>query len=330
MEPCVASPRSAVRRHAQGERGRPAVKDRPGRAHLMARVRDRVLGVALRLLAVLPLPVNHALGGILGWVAWVTRTRMARVARVNVDLCFPEQTDAWRRRVARRSMMEMGKSLTEAPWLWHAGPERLRRLAAYPALCDPGGARHEDQALFLVAPHLGSWEFAGLHAASYGPMTSLYSPLAIPEIDRWIRRSRASTGARLAPASREGLRQLQAARDRGEMIGLLPDQSPRRATGVFATFFSRPALTMTLLPRLVRGRSDRVVFAFAERLPHGRGFRYHELEAGNAIADPDPHTAATEINRLVEALVRQCPEQYNWAYKRFRPPPPGEPDPYRR
>ncbi len=296
----------------------------------MAGLRNRVIAVALRALAALPLPVNHAVGATLGWLAWVARTRMARVARVNVNLCFPENACGWRRRVARRSLMEMGKALTEAPWLWRAGPERLRRLAGYPALCDPGGARPEGQALFLVAPHLGSWEFAGLHAASYGPMTSLYSPVRILEIDRWIRTARASTGASLAPATRQGLRQLQAARDRGEMIGLLPDQSPRRATGVFAPFFGQPALTMTLLPRLLRGRNDRVVFAFAERLPYGRGFRYHELEAGPEIADPDPVTAAAEINRLVEALVRQCPEQYNWAYKRFRPPPPGTPDPYRR
>ncbi|MBS0002973.1 MAG: lipid A biosynthesis acyltransferase, partial [Thioalkalivibrio sp.] len=90
------------------------------------------------------------------------------------------------------------------------------------------------------------------------------------------------------------------------------------------------ALTMTLLPRLLRSPGDRVVFAFAERLPRGRGFRYHELEAGPGITDPDPERAAAEINRLIGALVRQCPEQYNWAYKRFRPPPPGEHDPYRR
>jgi len=294
------------------------------------RLRDHLLEAVLRLLATLPLPVNHALGGALGWLGWLLPTRMARIARINVELCFPEHSRSWRRSVVRRSLMEMGKALTEAPWLWRASPDRLRSLGSYPAVCDPAGRRPEGQALFLVAPHLGSWEFAGLHVASYGPITSLYSPLPIPALDRWIRDARASTGAQLAPATREGLRRLRAARDRGEMIGMLPDQSPRRATGEFAPFFGQPALTMTLLPRLLRGREDRVVFAFAERLPRGRGFRYHELEAGPEIADPDPRRAAAEINRLVEALVRQCPEQYNWAYKRFRPAPSGAPDPYRR
>lgn len=299
----------------------------PGR---LTRLQDRVLGALVGLLAVLPLRWNHALGGALGWLTWALPTRASRVARINVDLCFPEQDRAWRRAVVRRSLMEMGKALTEAPWLWRASPERLRQLAPEPLLCGLSSVRPEGQALFLVAPHLGSWEFAGLHAATYGPMTSLYSPLPVPVLDRWIREARASTGAQLAPATREGLRQLQAARDRGEMIGLLPDQSPRRATGEFAPFFGHPALTMTLLPRLLRGREDRVVFAFAERLPRGRGFRYHELEAGPEILDPDPRRAAAEINRLVEALVRQCPEQYNWANKRFRPAPDNAPDAYSR
>jgi Kdo2-lipid IVA lauroyltransferase/acyltransferase len=298
----------------------------PGR---LTRLQEHALGALVRLLAALPLRWNHALGGALGWLAWALPTRASRVARINVDLCFPERDLAWRRTVARRSLMEMGKAMTEAPWLWRAGPERLRQLAPTPTQSDLSAARPAGQALFLVAPHLGSWEFAGLHAATYGPMTSLYSPL-VPVIDRWIREARASTGAQLAPATREGLRQLQAARDRGEMIGLLPDQSPRRATGEFAPFFGHPALTMTLLPRLLRGRKDLVVFAFAERLPRGRGFRYHELAAGPEIFDPDPRRAAAEINRLVEILVRQCPEQYNWANKRFRPAPDNAPDPYSR
>lgn len=119
------------------------------------------------------------------------------------------------------------------------------------------------------------------------------------------------------------------ARDRGDIIGILPDQSPKGASGTHAPFFGHPALTMTLLPRLLRGRDDHVVFLFAERLPKGRGFRYHEIEAGPEVADRDFARAAAAINAHVEALVRRCPEQYNWAYKRFHPAPEGQPSPYR-
>ncbi len=293
-------------------------------------LRDWFLGLGLRALARLPLPANQALGTVLGWLVWVLPTRAARITRINLRLCFPEQTPAWRRRVARRSLVAMAQALTEAPWLWRADAARLETLSASPTPSQQAAERAPGQALFLVTPHLGSWEFAGLDTARFGTMTTFYSPLPIPELDRWVRAARASTGARLAPANREGLRQLQAARNRGELIGILPDQSPRQPAVVFAPFFGQPTPTMTLLPRLLRGREDRVIFLFAERLPRGRGFRYHQIDAGPEVADPDPQRAAEAINRLVETLVRQCPEQYNWAYKRFHPAPPGTPSPYRR
>lgn len=288
----------------------------------------RLLAGALTLLAYLPLPVNHALGALLGQLAWWLAGKYRRIALRNLEHCFPEQSPTWRRRIARQSFRELGKAVTEAPWLWKASPATLRRLLRYPAGYDLTQPRPADQALFLVTPHLGSWEFSGLHAATYGRLTSLYSPLRHPELERRVRQARSQTGAQLVPATRSGLRELHAARDRGEMIGLLPDQSPRRATGCFAPFFGQPALTMTLLPRLLQGRKDQVVFAFAERLAHGRGYRYHVLLAGPEIASPDLPTATAELNRLVEALIRQCPEQYNWAYKRFHPPAPGQPGIY--
>lgn len=291
-------------------------------------LRDRVIGASLRLLTGLPLRVNHALGAALGWLAWALPTRSARLTRINLRLCFPDKDPAWHRRVGRRSLIAMGQALTESPWLWAADPRVLERLVEAP----PGFARLRERpsghALFLVTPHQGSWELGGLSAAMLGPMTVLYSPFKTAEIDRWVREARASTGATLAPADRRGLRLLQQARDRGEILGILPDQSPRGASGVFAPFFGRQALTMTLLPRLLRGRDDPVVFVFVERLPRGRGYRYHEIEGDRAVADPDVTRAAAAINRHVETLVRRCPEQYNWAYKRFHPAPPGMPARY--
>ncbi|WP_019569281.1 lysophospholipid acyltransferase family protein [Thioalkalivibrio sp. ALE11] len=293
-------------------------------------LRDRLIGIVLRVLGHLPLRVNHALGGLLGTLVWLLPTRSARLTRINLALCFPDMDPAWHRRTARRSLQAMARSLTESPWLWRASPERLAALAEAPPHYARLQQREPGRALFLATPHLGSWEFAGLQAATHGPMATLYSPLPTPEIDRWVREARAATGAKLAPADRSGLRILQKARDAGEIIGVLPDQSPKGASGVHAPFFGRQALTMTLLPRLLRGRDDHVVFLFAERLPRGRGFRYHEIEAGPEVRDPDPARAAAAVNRIVEDLVRRCPEQYNWAYKRFHPPPPGQPSVYAR
>ncbi len=270
------------------------------------------------LLARLPLRWNHAVGGTLGWLAWVCPNSLRRISEANLARCFPEQDDAWRRRVARASLMETGKALTEAPWLWRAGPERIRAL-----LRGIEGQAHLDRALaesrgaFLVSPHLGSWEFAGLHLATLGPMTSLYRPPRMRALDALLRASREATGARLVPTTPSGIKALRRALAQGEYIGMLPDQTPKGASGVFAPFFGRPAYTMILLARLAAPARTPVVFGFAERLPRGGGYRYHAIPAPEGLYSEDPETAATAINQAVETLVRKCPEQYVWSYKRF-------------
>jgi len=36
------------------------------------------------------------------------------------------------------------------------------------------------------------------------------------------------------------------------------------------------------------------------------------------------------MNAFIEERIREMPEQYFWAHKRFKTRPPGEPSPYRR
>jgi len=278
-----------------------------------------MLGAVLGLLARLPLPVNHAIGAGLGWLGWILPGELKRTTLKNLCLCYPDQDAAWRRRVARRSLMETGKALTEAPWLWHAGPARIAQL-----LAGVDGWEHVEQAMgqgrgvFLVSPHLGSWEFAGLHAASMGPMTSLYRPPRQSALDTLLRESRQATGARLVPTTPGGIKALRQAVERGELIGMLPDQTPKGSSGVTAPFFGHPAYTMILLARLAAPGRVPVIFAFAQRLPRGKGYRYQCIPAPEGLYSDDPQTAATAINQAVEELVRRCPEQYMWSYKRFK------------
>jgi len=110
----------------------------------------------------------------------------------------------------------------------------------------------------------------------------------------------------------------------GGVVGILPDQQPKLGDGEFAPFFGTPALTMVLLSRLAQRTGALVLFAFAERLPRGAGFRLHVLPAPPGIADPDLPTAVAALNRGVEACVRLAPAQYQWHYKRYSIRPPGE------
>jgi len=86
---------------------------------------------------------------------------------------------------------------------------------------------------------------------------------------------------------------------------------------------------MLLINRLARRTGARVIFLFAERLPRARGFHIHCLPAPEGIDSEEEIQGATALNRGIEAAIYTCPEQYLWAYKRFRKRPPGMPKLYR-
>jgi len=115
---------------------------------------------------------------------------------------------------------------------------------------------------------------------------------------------------------------------RGEVVGILPDQEPRDIGGVFAPFFGVPAYTMTLISKMARKTNAAVFFAYMERLPWGKGYRLVIRQAEPEITSENEVLAATALNRSIEVCVQACPEQYLWAYRRFKQRPENLPSLY--
>jgi KDO2-lipid IV(A) lauroyltransferase len=114
-----------------------------------------------------------------------------------------------------------------------------------------------------------------------------------------------------------GVRTLYRRLQAGGVVGILPDQKPNQGEGENAPFFGVPAQTMVLLPRLAERTGATVLFSFAERLPHGAGYRVHFLPAPDGIANKDIGIACAALNRGVEDCVRLAFAQYQWTYKRY-------------
>ncbi|NIP73525.1 MAG: lysophospholipid acyltransferase family protein [Gammaproteobacteria bacterium] len=288
-------------------------------------MRAPLITLLLRLLALLPLPLAHAAGAGLGWLAWVIPNRARRVTLTNLALCLPERDEDERRALARRSLIETGKTVTEMGAMWFWPPRRVKTAVR--------GVRGKEvlqaglnrgRGIILLTAHLGAWELVSLYLVQELALTCLYRPPRIEGLEATILRSRERTGARLVPTTPSGVKRLYQALARGEVVGILPDQDPGRGAGVFAPFFGVAANTMVLVPRLARATGATVVFLYAERLPRGRGYAMRFREAPEGIDDADPAVAAAAMNLGVEACVRECLAQYQWSYKRFKTRPQGE------
>lgn|SRR5690625_1003850 len=295
---------------------------------MVSSLKVRLALFLIRLLGLLPLSLNHLLGGALGLLFSTIPSKTRRTVRVNLALCFPELSDRERQRLLRRSFIETGKTASEAAYFWTRKPAKLERLIVEIKGLETLQAKLAQQRGLIVAvPHLGAWELLGLYWAQRLPLHSMYRPPRHQEYEALLTWVRERSGATLLPATASGIRQLYRALTQGKVIAILPDQEPP-GQGVFVPFFGHPAKTMTLLPKFAQRSGAPVLFSFAERLPWARGYRIHLLAAPTEIADPDPEKAATALNAMVETCARIAPAQYQWTYRRFRRQQDGSAGPY--
>jgi Kdo2-lipid IVA lauroyltransferase/acyltransferase len=275
----------------------------------------------IRLLAALPLPLLHALGTLLGWSAYAMSPTYRRHLREN--LAQAGYLDAATRRAA---VSAAGKAVLELPAIWlrpRADVLRWVKRIDGEALID--AARAQGRGLVFLTPHHGCFEITAKVAAERFPITALYRPPKLRFVQALIESGRAGPNLRLATPDYAGVRELLGALKRKEAVGVLPDQVPSEGEGAWVDFFGRPAYTMTLAGRLVQRPGSVTLLAFGERLPRGQGYVVHLRPLAAALPG---ESDARRVNRALEDMVRECPQQYLWGYNRYKhprgaPAPPG-------
>ncbi len=276
----------------------------------------------LRVTALLPLRQAHALAVPLAAAVWNLSADARRITLRNLALCFPQMSQTEREQLARESILETAKFACELGRVWVRPVEEVLESVVEVTGQDVlEQALHRGKGVIVLAPHIGNWELCGLHLDRQAATTYLYRPPKLTGFETAMVAYRARAGAQLAPTTRKGIAMLVKALERGEIVGILPDQEPALDSGVFAPFFGVPALTMTLVSRLAARTDAALVVMYAQRLPEGRGFAIRLAPVGSALADPDAEIAAAALNEVVERCVREVPGQYQWEYRRFKHQP---------
>jgi KDO2-lipid IV(A) lauroyltransferase len=273
----------------------------------------------LRLLGRLPLAWLHAFGAVLGRGVYLASPVYAARMRENLAASGIYRDPEALRHALGECVRQTGRGVTEIAKVWFDDAAKVEALVR----CDTWGvvedAQRAGRGIIFLTPHLGCFEVSALYIAQRIPITVLYRPPRQRWLEPLMIRGRNRGQARVTPATLRGVRAFYKALQRGEAVGLLPDQAPQVGEGAWADFFGRPAYTITLVRRLQKQTGAAVIFVFAERLPGGKGYELHFERYPQSDIDE------TQLNRAIEGLIRRCPTQYLWSYNRYKVPKGAEP-----
>jgi KDO2-lipid IV(A) lauroyltransferase len=279
----------------------------------------------LWLLGRTPRRLGFALAGPLGRLAGRLMKSRRRVARRNIERCFPELGEAAREGLVDACFRSMGRMPFEIAWSWSASDRRLRRMGRSEGLSAASAAFADGRGVLLISAHFSCLEIGGRLATLDLPRAAgvVYRPLRSPVLEWYQNRGRARYAeARISKRDmRSAIRYLRA----GGVLWYAPDQDFGPRQSVFVPFFGIPAATLTATLRLVELTGCHVVPMFPRYDAATRQYIVHfrpplkDFPTGDSLAD------LGRLNAMLEEQVREAPEQYWWIHRRFKTRPEGEP-----
>lgn len=270
---------------------------------LIALARALPYGLRVRLMGWL---VAHVVGPLAGY---------RRRALANLALIHPDWPPSRRRRVARDSLDNFGRTLIEG----YSGPDLARRIAALPrrgegwqALADAAAA---GRPVIFVTGHFGNHEAARHQLQAQGfPTGGIYRAMGNPWFNAHYVRTLAAVSGPVFERGRGTagfVRHLRA----GGRATILFDVHD--TNGIPLDFLGRPAMTSTSAADLALRYDAVVIPYFAVRRADGLSFDIR-LEA--PIAHDTPEAMMRAMTDRLAARIAADPGQWFWVHRRWKPP----------
>lgn len=283
--------------------------------------------LALRVIALLPLRVSRAVGVILGELMYRTNAKRRRIARINIDLCFPELSAVQRKRLVRRHFRLAGQGYLDVAFLAWASERRFERKISLLGLEHLRAALARGRRVILLAPHCLGMNVGGIALAGHERVFSMVKPQRSALVNWLLHKARSRHQSPLI-AREQGLRPVLRHLERGMIFYYLPDEDFGPKRSVFAPFFGVPTATLPILGRLAARTAADVVPCFTRLLPGGRGYEVSLAPALENFPTGDAVHDAARMNQALEQGIRRMPEQYMWTFRLFHTRPAGAPSPY--
>jgi Kdo2-lipid IVA lauroyltransferase/acyltransferase len=277
-----------------------------------------------KLLAVMPEFFTKFLAQLVGYLSYRISSKTQKIIRINLKLTYPDLTDKEQEALVKSNCFQNAKLAMEFPVAWLSQKAKIESL-----LLEVNNSQLVEQIreaklpLIIAVPHIGNWEFFWHWMQLNFPTIGMYSPASIREVDELMLSARQRFGGQPFDTNPKGIMSLMRSLKKGYVMMILPDQVPKKGAGIYTPFFGQPAYTMTLLHRFIQKTGARLLFGSCLRVNNGNGFKIDIQKPNFDIDIESTEVFNLGLNQQIECMIKQAPEQYQWAYKRFKKQPNG-------
>jgi KDO2-lipid IV(A) lauroyltransferase len=243
-------------------------------------------------------------------------TSKQHVARRNLQIAFPDLSEAERAKILRDQWDNTGRTFAE-----FALTDRIR------AFDDDAKVTVQDLHHFLdnapgilISGHFANWEvMATVLTQSSEPVRVTYRKINNPLIDERVRAQREAYGTQflVQKSTHRGGRELFEALRKGESIAILNDQ--KFNTGLAMPFFGTPAMTAQGAVRLSLKTKRPILPMCVVRDGARFHVRFYPPLEWNIVGnrEQDVEAGVRAVTHFIEDRIRENPAQWFWVHRRW-------------
>ena len=277
---------------------------------------------SLRLAVYLPRSAMSALGTIVGVLIYHAAPYRRRIAKINIRQAFPNFTENEVDALVKKNFQNIGISFFETSMAWFEKNHVLKER------CQIEGKENLDKALaknkpvLLLTGHIAPLEMGGRLISFYCESTNVvYKKASNPLFNAFMIKSRKTHVNEIV--DNKNVRGIIRGLKQGNATWFAPDQDFKHQDIVFTPFLGGIASTLTATAKLARITKASVVPFYPVRLEKNKGFKLIVLPALEDFPTLDIEADSARVNKVIEDMVYQQPDQYLWSHKRFKTQPDG-------
>lgn len=280
----------------------------------------------LRLSCLLPYRWHIGLGKAIGRLAHSLGTKRRAIARRNIELCFPDLSDAERKQLVRDHFEALGVSLMELALARWASERAVLSMMTIE------GGHHIQETLddgygvVLISAHFTTLEITGRALCQLCPAFDVvYRRFRNPFTTEFVASTREVTARQII--DKNDIKGIIRSLRNGIPVWYAPDQSYHLKQSALLPFFGIPAMTNIATTTIAKLGQARAIPFWPRRLPGG-GYEIRIEAPIDGLPSDDPEEDTRKYVAALETQIRRCPEQYYWVHRKFKNRPSSLPDAY--
>jgi len=287
-----------------------------------------LMRIALFILYLFPVRQNLRFACFLGNLMWKHYHRGRDRAMENLRAAYPDETDAWREEVGRKSFQHIVMltiDLLFTPRL--VRKDNWRQYARVINIERAKWMMQEGKGLLMLTGHYGNFEIMGYAMGLFGfNIYSIARPLDNPFINDYLYGIRERAGQKIID-KKGAAEQMADLAEQGATLCFIADQDAGKK-GVFVDFFGRKASSYKSIGLLAIQYNMPIGIGVCRQRP---GEFFFEAKVGRIIMpsewvdkDNPLQWVTQEYNNELEKLIRKDPTQYWWVHRRWKTRPKEE------